>query len=287
MLGQREYASGLTCPQCKGGGTGERSMTAGRKGLELRARCWRNKCGWWGRWDLMDVGGLPHPRASTAGTHGARYALDTLPLADATRDALEARYAVTAASLRRYGLRQSAGARAAYCPVQGPAGGFRGWVRRWLDGTKPKVKSYPADGFADGEAWQAWFHPPGGLFEKAQGEGLVVCVEDVFSAMRLAQVGIPAVSLLGISLSPTKVAELRQYAGTIVVALDEDAYGRAIDYGLRYMVTVRRLDTDIKDMTTEQLDLWTNCLFSSLRLCPPVMPAQLSEVPPLSGTTPG
>lgn len=248
------------CPGCKGGRTGERSCIARRKGLVLSANCMRNKCPWWGKWDLLDVGGMPKP-GEPHGDYVRRFRLDTLPLTDATVAALEARYGVTAESLGRYGLRQIAGGRAAYCPVQGPTGDFRGWQRRWLDGTKPKVKGFPADTLALGDAWQAWFLPAG--VESA----LVICVEDVFSAIRLAQVGIRAVSLLGVALSPTKVAELRRYGGgPIVVALDADAYGRAIGYALRYTVSVRRLSVDIKDMTEEQLTSWTSSLYSSLRL---------------------
>jgi DNA primase len=93
----------------------------------------------------------------------------------------------------------------------------------------------------------------------------VVAVEDVFSALRLWQAGVNAVSLLGTSLTPTKMAELRRNAGTIVLVLDADAAGRAIDSALRFSIHVRALmGADIKDMTEEQLRLWIASLTSSL-----------------------
>ncbi len=268
QLGGRHQASGLQCPSCHGGLACERSVSAWRNGLELRAKCWRNKCGWWGSWDMLDVGGI-EALTSRPTERSKRYLLDTLPLTDATQAALEARYGLLGETIRRYGLRQTSAGKACYCPVQGPAGTFRGWIRRWLvqDGRDgPKVKGFPAPGLAEGEAWQGWFNPDPSV-ALAGWLPPLVCVEDVFSAMRLAQAGYTAVSLLGVALSSVKALELRQVAHgrPIVVALDADAYSRAIDYGVRYTVHVRRLATDIKDMTEEQLTLWTNSLRSSLR----------------------
>lgn len=272
QLGEREQASGLTCPACHGGPSRERSVSAWRQGLELGAKCWRAKCGWWAKWDVMDVGGLPRPGARQ-GAIVKRYGMDTLPLTDAIQAALEARYRLHPETMLRYGLRQTAGARACYCPVDGPTGSFRGWVRRWLDGTKPKVKGFPADTMPVGGAWQAWFRPAG----HEVLPGYVVAVEDVFSAMRLAQAGVLSVSLLGVALSAVKANELRHPGGfgykDVVVALDADAYTRAIAHGIRYTVHVRRLSVDVKDMTEEELQTWISCLYSSLRVSAPEQPA--------------
>jgi hypothetical protein len=250
------------CPACAGGQRGERSVTAWRKGLDFAAKCWRNKCGASGSFDLIDIGGLPK-KDDPHGSYVKRYTFNTLPLTDAATAALEARYGLHEETLRRHGLRMAAAGSAWYCPVMGPTGAFRGWVRRWAEaptnGT-PKVLGFPAPEFPQMAAWQAWFRPTG------PHAPWVVCVEDVFSAMRLAQVGVLAVSLLGVSLSSAKAAELRRFAGggPIVLALDADAYGRAISQAIRYTVEVRRLATDIKDMTEEQLAIWINSLNSSL-----------------------
>lgn len=254
QLSGRERASGLLCPACRGGRTGERSLIAWRDGLLLKAKCKRAKCGWWGCWDGVDAGLVP---TSAAPVHARRYHVETLPLSDATVAALEARYRVAPATLHRFGLRQMPGARGVYCPVLSPMNRSRGLVRRWLDGTLPKVKGFPGHDHPAGAAWQAWFHADSGC-------RLLVCVEDVFSAMRLWQEGVTAVALLGVSLTPLKLAELRRHADTIVVALDADAFTLAIAAALRYHVEVRRVEPDIKDMTEEQLLTWINALFSSL-----------------------
>lgn len=198
-------------------------------------------------------------------TQGKRYVVSTLPMADATVDALAARYRLAPSTMSHFGLRQGPAARACYCPVYGPTGQLRGWVRRWLDGTLPKVKGYPAHDHPEGAAWMAWY-------STEPKPALAVCVEDVFSAMRLWELGITAVALLGVSLTPLKVAELRRFAGSIMVALDADAFGLAISDALRFHIQVRHIEPDIKDMTEEQLLTWTKDLPSSPRVSTPVTP---------------
>jgi hypothetical protein len=272
QLGQRERASGLLCPWCHGGQSGERSLIAWWDGVNIKAKCKRAKCGEWGAWDGVDLGGIP---AASAVDKPKRYLVETLPLADATRTALEARYAVQPETMARYGLRQNTAGTACYCPVYGPTGKSRGWVRRWLDGTVPKVKGYPSHDHPEGAAWMAWYRVARPT-PTAELLPLVVCVEDVFSAMRLWQVGITSVALLGVSLTPVRVAELRRFATSIVVALDADAWPLAISAALRFHTEVRRVEPDIKDMTEEQLTTWTNALFSSLPAFNPGTPAPQS-----------
>jgi hypothetical protein len=257
QLGSRERASGLTCPWCHGGRTQERSLLAWRDGVTLRAKCKRAKCNRYGAWDSVNLG--MRPPAQGSGAAGKRYVLDTLPLTDATQAYLQQRYRLSAGTLTYFGLRQGPSGTAVYCPVRGPGGQQRGWVRRWLNGTLPKVKGYPGPEHPEGAAWQAWFHTDPKLTRR-----LVVCVEDVFSAMRLWEVGIASVSLLGVSLTPVKLAELRRFASSIVVALDADAFTLAISAALRFHIHVRRIEPDIKDMTEEQLAQWTHALYSSL-----------------------
>lgn len=270
QLGGRLRASGLLCPWCKGGQSGERSLLAWRDGVALRAKCKRAKCGRYGAWDAVDLGMVPLDPAKLP--PGKRYWVNTLPLVDATLAALQARYRLQASTIVHYGLRQGPGGKAAYCPVYGPTGQSRGVVRRWLDGTLPKVKGYPSHDHPEGAAWQAWFHAPSKARTNLNG-GLVVCVEDVFSAMRLWERGITSVALLGVSLTPVRVAELRRFAASIVVALDADAWPLAISSALRFHVEARRVEPDIKDMTEEQLTTWITALFSSLQPSVPAMPA--------------
>ncbi len=253
-------ASGLSCPRCGGGPAGERSLSAWRDGLRLTARCWRNKCGVLFRWDA-DLANLS---TLVATRRPVRIIPQTMPMTDATVAALEARYAVQRNTLLHYGARQMTAGRALDLPVGGPTRSHRGWVCRWLDGTLPKVKGYPDPDYQDGP-WLAWFPVRAG--------GLVVCVEDVFSALRLWEQGINAVALLGTTLSTSKVAELWEFATEVVVALDADATVRAIQYAMRQAFHVRRLAVDIKDMTDEALKQWTTSLLSSLPASAHGMPA--------------
>jgi hypothetical protein len=273
QLGHHERASGLLCPKCRGGQSGERSLLAWRTGLELRAKCKRAKCGWYGRWDSVDLGMLPLGAGTPA--QGKRYVLETMPLTEHLQAALEARYRVQGETLAHYGVRQMSGGRAVYAPVWSPDRRLRGWVRRWLDGTLPKVKGYPGWDHPQGAAWMAWF--------PRQRGGLVVAVEDVFSAMRLWERGISAVALLGVSLSGVKLAELRRFAGTIVLALDDDAFGLALETAVRHSIQVRFVEPDIKDMTEEQLTRWITALHSSL---PASAPATHAPSYPLPGSSP-
>lgn len=258
QLGERERASGLLCPWCEGGRTRERSLLAWRDGVTLRAKCKRAKCGRYGAWDAVDLGMRPVEPGRLP--QGKRYVVNTLPLADTTLAYLQRRYRLHAGTIVKAGLRQGPGGTAVLCPVRGPTGTPRGWVRRWIDGTKPKVKGYPSHDHPQDAAWMAWFSDgiPGPLTR------YVVCVEDVFSAMRLWEQGITSVALLGVSLTPVRVAELRRFAASVVVALDADAWPLAISTALRFHIDVRRVEPDIKDMTEEQLARWTSDLHSSL-----------------------
>lgn len=250
QLAGRTMASGLMCPACHGGQSGERSVTATVSGLSLRASCWRNKCQAWGKWGPDEV----EPQVTQEVYRRKVFNPDTLPLTDACRTDVEARYGVWSRSLLTLGVRMMTGGAALYVPVRDPLGRSRGWVRRRLDGLEPKAAGLPG---ADHQGpWLAWF--------PRSPMGRVVAVEDVLSAMRLWQEGWNAVSLLGTSLSGGKVAELRRFSQETVVALDADAARRAISHGLHYGLHVRRLSVDIKDMTKEQLTQWLQSLSSSL-----------------------
>lgn len=264
QLGSRRQASGLMCPRCLGGQSKERSVSAWHKGLVITAKCWRNACPFRGTWDATTGMGLGY-QAPASGDARSGYQVDTLPMDRGMEAYLEGRYRLTGATLRHWGLRQYKGSRGVYLRCTGFSGRFRGWVLRWTDGTKPKTRSYPAPE-AVHEPWQAWF---------PARPGLVVCVEDVFSALRLWQQGTTAVAMLGVSLSDMKAAELNRHATDVVVALDSDATSRSIEAARRHYFRYRRLlADDIKDMTEEQLDQWTISLTSSPQASPIAKPTQ-------------
>lgn len=87
----------------------------------------------------------------------------------------------------------------------------------------------------------------------------VVVVEDQISAIRVWQLGIPAVALLGTHMNMRRIRAI-QRIGTdgVVIALDEDATDKAFAMAQRWSLAfkscrVAMLDTDIKDMDDEEI----------------------------------
>lgn len=228
------------------------------------AVCHRNKCGKvyrWGPGELDQAGVLT---AHAPEPFRRPLAPGTIPLTDACQAHVEARYGLQRSTIQAYGCRTISGQGALYVPVRGPTGAIRGCVLRRIDGARPKVRSYPDATQPPDAPWLAWFHTPGVVGWNHGARRPCIVVEDVLSAMRLEQAGHSAVSLLGTGLSDAKALELRRWCPTIVVALDADAIGRAISHALRHSFEVRRLASDFKDMTEEQLTQWTTSLYSSL-----------------------
>ena len=113
---------------------------------------------------------------------------------------------------------------------------------RYFDGTQPKAVSYKATD----QPWQAHYAQP-----SPRGH---VIVEDQLSGLRAWQCGYYAVALLGVNLNQDKAAELRSVfsAGAWLLALDADAYGKALSYARRYSwVRAVRLEADIKDLKSD------------------------------------
>jgi len=77
--------------------------------------------------------------------------------------------------------------------------------------------------------WSAWFRIGGGQSK------VLVLVEDVLSAAKVAQSGFDCVSLMGTSLGLDKLKEIiREGPEFIALALDRDATGKAIGCCSRY-----------------------------------------------------
>jgi hypothetical protein len=238
-------------------------MSAWNQGTTVTAKCWRNACGYRGTWDALTGMGLGYVPPAGEGREG--YRVETLPLDVGMVGYLCQRYRLQESTLRHFGLRQYPGSGGVYVPCNALSGRSRGWILRWTNGNRPKCLGLPAPGHTH-EPWQAWF---------TANHGLVVCVEDVFSAMRLWQQGTTAVAMLGVSLSDMKAAELSRYSDQVVIALDSDATARAIDAARRFNFAYRRLlGDDIKDMTEEQLTQWTTSLTSSLQASQTAKPTQ-------------
>lgn len=86
----------------------------------------------------------------------------------------------------------------------------------------------------------------------------MVVVEDQFSAIRASDY-LNAVALLGTHLDDIRAEEIKaSKLSPIYLALDKDAWNKTIKYCIQYRSMLGliplRLEKDIKNMTTEELD---------------------------------
>ena len=127
-------------------------------------------------------------------------------------------------------------------PVLSPFGNVRGHVTRTFD--KPKrCYTYKATAQPWLDHWRA---------TASSATDSVVVVEDCLSACRLAGLGYTSVALLGTSMSVPQAQEIAEYDKPTYLALDRDAFAKAIKLQARlahiceFMVVC--LDEDIKNV---------------------------------------
>jgi hypothetical protein len=79
----------------------------------------------------------------------------------------------------------------------------------------------------------------------------------MISAAKVQQSGIPAVCLLGTHLGLDKVRELVSYCSEAVIALDKDAYAKAVTYAgtFRELIGLKvwSLEKDLKFVSNERI----------------------------------
>ena len=265
------------CPACHGGTSSEKSFVVGREASYVWWKCFRATCtGVRGR-----TGGetLPVPREEAAALDRLRpYTRPYLPPESKDFVYFSERFGLSAATVTR-GVRVSEDDEY-LLPVRGPSGQIRGIVRRqpvWRGEPKPprcgmvyetddNPGTLPMAGIPMPKTKLymhnlgptiAWYPPMGGL-----GEAVVV-VEDQVSAMRVMQLGVAAVALLGNSLNAQGLREIVKVRGLhkytrLVVALDPGAEAQArklaLDWGLYFEKTrVLALEQDPKDTDTNTL----------------------------------
>jgi hypothetical protein len=158
------------------------------------------------------------------------------------------RYRLPSSVLDYWRVRQHLSTSSLYIPVHDRMRNVRGYVlRRFGKFTGQKAISIVTD---PEETWQAWFAHP--VLTQ------VVIVEDCLSAMRLWRLQFTAVALLGTSLSPAKLEEIKAVTGSrkkIVVALDGDAAAKAVSWTRAKHANLHpvKLWRDIKDSTDDEI----------------------------------
>lgn len=237
--------SGQMCPACRGGRTGERSLSVGREGGVLLWRCHRASCGSSGstRASLGHGGG-----ARDGGGKGSRTPyFRVTPLPEAVATGLQTRYHLDDAAVNRAQLGYVEGREGrdgrVHIPCFSYGGEKQGCVLRSLTGESPKSLTY--------------VEPPGLAFYTKLGASKLIVVEDPFSAIRAGE-HYSSCALLGTNINDTTARIFKDTGLEVVLLLDNDAFDKAIAYAQRYRSLLRmstyKLPKDIKDMTPAEWD---------------------------------
>lgn len=255
-----QKATSELCPKCNGGRSKERSLSVGRDGGTLWWHCHRASCGWKGKESdggttlagethnakkersvSLIRGRIPAPlRAELL----SNYSLDSETL-DKARWSYTPSYEVRHADgvLSYYGPR-------VIMPIIGPEGQVRGEQFRSYSGHKKKAI---INGYVDQQmmSWYRW-----------RKYGRVLCiVEDIPSAIRVAEAGVDSLALCGTTLTIERIVEIReQEYKSVWLALDNDAFNQAIAYQNKFGkylpgLKVKFLEQDFKDMPTDLFQL--------------------------------
>lgn len=266
-LPQGSSVSGLLCPVCAGGNSGERSLSVYRRSDHVYARCWRASCNAKHRYDL-DYGQITTAPVVAKVAPRPQYDGKLAPLTHADIDYFQERFNINRDLSWNY-IRQN-GTDYVF-PLHNARGHVQGHVVRapvWsgepqcpryykLDPRRPKAKTYIREGMLA----MAWYSP----YKQDLLAKSVVLVEDVVSAMTIASIGFRAVALLGTNLSDNKIYSLRQDgADHCIIALDPDATDKSFDMARRANPVVRTAilmmqadpkDTDPQELKTLLLDI--------------------------------
>ena len=249
-LGEGVTSAGNLCPQCKGGDSGEGTLSVSQRDGEILWYCHRASCGLRGR--SSTGGGSTVRRTAPVDVRGAvgrGYIREATALPEHIVELLRERYSIVPRHFAKWQLGWAAEEARVVQPVFNYQGEPVGSILRSLTGATPKTISHTESGA------MAWY-------TKAASDRLII-VEDQLSAIRAAD-HMSAVALLGTNLTEERLYEMRE-AGfkTALLALDKDAFTLAVRYvtKLRGIIGLQLLpiQKDIKNQSEEEL----NELFSA------------------------
>lgn len=241
-----ERAHGLNCPRCHGGRTGEKKLSLYRRGASIVLKCYRAQCGFWARLSTD-----PKVLVGPWEFKGNPFRGELAPLSQSAEEALYRKYRLTPQTLHAFRVTRVLGEPAIYMPVWSYRMRERGGMVRYFDGRKPKARAYKNTD----DVFMAWY-------PHSSARTLVI-VEDQLSAMRVFQIGMAAVALLGTTLSEEKADEIGQLAKFnrtrhVLLALDRDAHSVAVKYARQYRgqingLKVAMLNEDLKDVSDKEI----------------------------------
>jgi hypothetical protein len=245
--------SSQMCPSCRGGSSGEVSMSVGRHDGLLWWRCHRASCGFRGVHGGKSLGFAPAQHVK------GRWNYEIEPLPEDWLEWLSNRFRILNELVdREWQWTDGYGGRVVM-PVRNERGIITGYNLRsyadpstWTAEQKQGHRKSLVHRIAE-QVGQCWY-------QGCPYPTHILVVEDQPSALRASQItGINSIALLGTTMPDSLIETIKwryDYKPTVVVALDQDATGVAVDNAtsarrLYDNVKVLALDEDIKDMSQE------------------------------------
>ena len=249
-LSDGESASGQMCPSCRGGRTGETTLSVSRNGDNLLWVCHRASCGFRGSSSSRRPMGMGHTARATQcrGTVGRTYVRGAEELPASVVEILQRKYVLNNRQLSQLGWASQE--ERVVLPVKDWEGELLGSVLRSESGAVPKAKSHTEE---DAVA----------CYRNYSSNDCII-VEDIYSALRASEY-MNAVALLGTSMNTSRVANIKAMQfDRVYLALDADAFDKTIRYVREFRSLLRmtpvKLEMDIKNINEEQLKEFINDL---------------------------
>lgn len=243
-LGDGQSEAGQLCPVCRGGSTGETTLSISRVGERLLWKCHRASCGWSGfsgSKQTSSYGGRTRPPI-LRGVVGRTHYREAEKLPDEIAELLQTKYYLNHKQLSTLGWNDHYSR--VVIPVMSWSAEMIGSVLRSETGAQPKALSYTEDNAV-------------GFFRNRHTDKLII-VEDMYSAMR-AQLHMNSACILGTHLNTERIEFIRaSQPGVVYLALDADAYDKTISYVKKFRNDLRmipvKLPKDLKNMSPSELE---------------------------------
>lgn len=246
-LSDGDSIAGGLCPSCRGGGSGEHSLSVSRDGDRLLWKCHRASCGFCGSSaSRSSSGNYASKVPTTKGVVGRVYYRDADPLPPELVERLTARYRFNSRQLTHFGWDSDVNRVA--LPVPNVEGELLGCVLRSEDGAQPKALAYVEE---DAVA----------IFRNYSSTDLII-VEDIYSAVRASEY-MNAAAILGTHINEGRIDALRAMkCNRNYLALDADAFDKTIKFVAKFrsvfpMIPVK-LSKDLKNHTPKELKEFFN-----------------------------
>lgn len=172
------------------------------------------------------------------------------PLPEWVVTTINKKYEITEEELNEQGYKYSPDTSRIWCPLFGRRGQVYGSQTKVFGAgaTGPKTVIYRSA-------------ETSGLHYVRQGErrgGAIAITEDILSGIKVSRF-VRAVALLGTSLLPNQLAELREETDHLILMLDPDMYSKMINYKRKYSFYFRNfsvilLSKDPKDLPQQELE---------------------------------